>query len=78
MDVHSLLCLEMYGIDICGWWKIRCGRHPYSAERVEELEESVLLLYDGKIKFLQDYDDSTSYRMLPISVIYIITLCVCV
>ena len=32
---------DIPGIDVGGGWRTGCGCHPQSAERVEELEESV-------------------------------------
>ena len=34
-------CIGLPGIDVGGGWRTGCGSHPPSAERVEELEESV-------------------------------------
>ena len=36
-----LLGMHIPGIDIGGGWKTGCRSHPPSAERVEDLEESV-------------------------------------
>ena len=33
--------IHIPGIDVGGGWRTGCGSHPPSAERVEELEESV-------------------------------------
>ena len=33
--------IHIAGIDVGGGWRTGCGSHPPSAERVEELEESV-------------------------------------
>ena len=33
--------IHIPGIDFGGGWRTECGSHPPSAERVEELEESV-------------------------------------
>ena len=33
--------IHIPGIDVGGGWRTGCGSHPSSAERVEELEESV-------------------------------------
>ena len=33
--------INISGIDVGGGWRTGCGSHPQSAERVEELEESV-------------------------------------
>ena len=34
--------IHIPGIDICEGWRTGCESHPHSAERVEEMEESVL------------------------------------
>ena len=33
--------MHIPGIDVGGGWRTGCGSHPQSAERMEELEESV-------------------------------------
>ena len=33
--------IHIPGIDVVGGWRTGCGSHPPSAERVEDLEESV-------------------------------------
>ena len=33
--------IHIPGIDVGGGWRTGCGSHPQSAERVEQLEESV-------------------------------------
>ena len=42
MEIQYLMdCFSRPGIDVGGGWRTGCGSHPPSAERVEELEESV-------------------------------------
>ena len=40
-DIKESEDIHIPGIDVVGGWRIGCGSHPLSAERVEELEESV-------------------------------------
>ena len=40
-DAEIHLHGETVKIDVGGGWRTGCGSHPQSAERVEELEESV-------------------------------------
>ena len=41
MDSKESEDIHIPGIDVGGGWITGCGSHPPSAERVEELEESV-------------------------------------
>ena len=40
-DIKESKYIHIPGIDVGGRWRTGCGSHPQSAERVEELEESV-------------------------------------
>ena len=40
-DIKESEDIHIPGIDVGGGWRTGCGSHPPSAERVEELEESV-------------------------------------
>ena len=40
-DIKESEDIHITGIDVGGGWRTGCGSHPPSAERVEELEESV-------------------------------------
>ena len=41
INTHYRKTFLIPGIDVGGGWRTGCGSHPQSAERVEELEESV-------------------------------------
>ena len=41
VEACSIHIAVLIGIDVGGGWRTGCGSHPPSAERVEELEESV-------------------------------------
>ena len=40
-DINESEDIHIPGIDVGGGWRTGCGSHPPSAERVEELEDSV-------------------------------------